>query len=468
MPTSLRCIALRVTRVLILGTAVSATPALHAQPAGAPSAIRRDTLDNGMVVIVVENHSVALATAHVVFRGGASTQTPELQGVPHLFEHMLFKSYKVTNDASFDADASVTGAAYNGATGDESVSYTMWLPSDKLGDCVKMLADLVRDPVFEDRDLQTERFVVRNELQRSQSSPERQLAVAVEEGLWGNWYPRKNTIGNDMSLFAVNPLMLKEMYRQWYVPNNAALIVTGDVKAEKVFSEARKHFGRWRRAANPYVRSPVPPPPAFDSIQAFVFTHSVQTVTVQMSWRGPALSSDSTGTLDADALVDLLNAEDSQLQQLLVDTGAFQSAYFTQSTYRFGGELTFRGVTTTDKLLPALGLLGSEIGKMGVEEYFSATSLAAAAKRRRVAEILAAEESASYASTIGDVWATAGLDFFLRHDDDVSARTAATIAALVNKYVTKKPYIIGVLTPEGTEQAVGNSLSQFIAFMKEP
>jgi predicted Zn-dependent peptidase len=194
----------------------------------------------------------------------------------------------------------------------------------------------------------------------------------------------------------------------------------------------------------------------------------VQTVTVQMSWRGPALSSDSTGTLDADALIDLLNAEDSQLQQLLVDTGAFQSAYFTQSTYRFGGELTFRGVTTTDKLLPALGLLGSEIGKMGVEEYFSATSLAAAAKRRRVAEILAAEESASYASTIGDVWATAGLDFFLRHDDDVSARTAATIAALVNKYVTKKPYIIGVLTPEGTEQAVGNSLSQFIAFMKEP
>lgn len=468
MPIAPRTIALRTLQAIAICGAAFATTTAAAQAPPAAPAIRRDTLDNGMVVIVVENHSVALATAHVVFRGGASTQTPELQGVPHLFEHMLFKSYKVTNDASFEADASITGAAYNGATGDESVSYTMWLPSDKLGDCVKMLADLVRDPVFEDRDLQTERFVVRNELQRSQSSPERQLAVAVEEGLWGDWYPRKNTIGNDMALFAVNPVLLKEMYRQWYVPNNAALIVTGDVKAEKVFSEARKHFGRWRRAANPYIRSPVPPPPPFDSVQAFVFSHPVQTVTVQMSWRGPALSSDSAGTLDADALVDLLNAEDSQLQQLLVDTGNFQSAYFTQSTYRYGGELTFRGVTTTDKLLPALGLLGSEIGKMGEEEYFSGSALAAAAKRRNVAEILAAEESASYASTIGDVWATAGLDFFLRHDEAVSGRTSATITALVNRYVTRKPYIIGVLTPEGTEQSVGNALAQFIAFMKEP
>ena len=471
MRSSIRFAVPLIARAAAISASVIASPvAGHGQPATPTpaAAIRRDTLDNGMVVIVVENHAVPLATAHVVFRGGASTQTPELQGVPHLFEHMLFKSYHGGTDVTFDRDASITGAAFNGATGDESVSYTMWLPADKLGDCVQMLADLVRDPQFVDKDLQTERFVVRNELQRSQSDPERQLSDGVSQALWGSWYTRKNTIGNDISLFSVNPALLKELYRKWYVPNNAALIVTGDVKAEKVFSEARKHFGRWKRGGDPFAKSPVPAPPPLDSVQGMVFTHPVQTVTVRMSWRGPGLNADSAGALDADAFVDLVNAEDSQVQQLLVDTGNFQSAYFTHATYRHGSELSFRGVTTTDKLLPALGLLGSELGKMSLTFYYDQPALTAAAKRRKVSETLAFEESSSYASTIGDVWASAGFDAVLHRDDAVSTRTPETIAAFVARYVAKRPYVIGVLTPEGTEQSVGGVLVQFISFMKDP
>ncbi len=441
---------------------------LRAQPRPASPSVRSDSLPNGMQLIVVENHSVPLATAHIVFRGGAMTQTAELQGVPHLFEHMLFKSYRGTFDAHFDADASMSKAAYNGATSDESVSYTMWLPADKLGECLAMLAALVRDPLFRDADLQTERFVVRNEMQRSQSDPEYLLSDAVRQGLWGSWYPRKNTIGNDMSLFGVSPYSLKQLFQTWYVPNNAALIVTGDVQAEKVFSEARKHFSRWKRAADPFVANPVPRPPPFDTIQAYVYTHPVQTVSVRMTWRGPDLRSDSVGTVDADAFVDFMNAEDSQLQRLLVDTGNFQSASFSYSTFRNGSELQFRGVTSPEKLLPALGLFGTELGKLVEPVYFDSTSLAAAVKRRRVAQVLAFEESSSYASTLGNGWATAGLDFFLRHDDVVDARTAQTISAFAARYIAKRPYALGVLTPEGTEKLVGNTLAQFIAFMREP
>ena len=460
----------RVALTALLGLVVASAlgTALLAQPRPAASIIRRDSLDNGMQVIVVENHSVALATAHIVFRGGAMTQTADLQGVPHLFEHMLFKSYRGSEDGGFDRDASLSKAAYNGATSDEAVSYTMWLPSDKLGECVQMLADLVRDPQFLDKDLQTERFVVRNEMQRAQSNPEYLLSAAVEQGLWGSWYPRKNTIGNDVSLFAVNPTTLKQLYQKWYVPNNAALIVTGDVQAEKVFGEARKHFGRWKRAADPFVANPIPRPPPFDSVQAYVYTHAVQTVTVQMNWRGPDLRSDSIGALDADAFVDLLNAEDSQLQRLLVDTGNFQSASFSHSTYRNGSELQFRGITTPDKLLLALGLLGSELGKLTAPEYFDANALIAAAKRRRVGQVLALEESSSFASSLGDIWATAGLDFFLRHDAAVGTRTPVTISAFAGRYIAKKPYVLGVLTPDGTETAVGNTLVQFISFLREP
>ncbi len=421
-----------------------------------------------MVVIVVENHSVQLATAHIVFRGGAMTQTPELAGVPHLFEHMLFKSYRGTDDGNFARDASLSKAAYNGATSDESVSYTMWLPSDHLGECMSMLSDLVRDPVFLDKDLQPERFVVRNEMQRAESDPEFLMSTAVEQGLWGTWYSRKNTIGNDLSLFSVDPVRLKELYRKWYVPNNAALIVTGDVKADKVFAEARKHFGRWRRAADPFATEPVPKPPTLDSIQAFVYTQPSQTVTVQLSWRGPDLRSDSTATLDAETFADIVNSDDSSLQRSLVDTGNWQSAYFSANTYRNGSEIRFRGVTTPDKLLMALGLLGSELGKFPHEFYYEPSALDAATRRRKVGGVLAEEESASLASSLGYAWATGGTDFLLQRDGALASRTPQTLEAFAQKYLAGRPYVLGVLTPEGSEQGVGAAIKQFIAFMREP
>jgi zinc protease len=247
----------------------------------------------------------------------------------------------------------------------------------------------------------------------------------------------------------VNQSRLTELYRTWYVPNNAALVVTGDVQAEKVLGEARKHFGRWKRGADPFVANPVPKPPPMDSSQIFVFTREVQTVTVEMAWRGPDLRSDSVGTLDAAAFEEVMNADDSPMQRGLVDGGVWQSASFSAESYRNAGALRFRGVTTPDKLLIALGLLGSEIGKLAVEEYYDPAALSAAARRRQV----------------GDV---SGLDAFFRSNDVLATRTPATLAGFAGRYITRRPYVLGVLTPEGTQQAASQQLAQFISFMREP
>lgn len=441
---------------------------LGAQLRPAAESIRHDTLPNGLVVIVAENHSVPIVTANIVFRGGAMMQTDDLQGVPHLFEHMLFRSYVGADRESFGADASRGGASYNGGTSDEHVSYTLWLPADKLGENLMLLADLVREPLFEDKQLQTERFVVRDELQRNVSEPEFLLNSGVEQALWGTWYSRKNTIGNDLSLFGTDIARIRAIYAQWYVPNNAALIVTGDVTAERVFSEARKHFARWKRRPDPLAANPVPPPPPFDSVKAMVFVHDVRTVTVNMSWRGPDLRSDAEGSLDADALVDFLNADDSPLQRDLVDSGNFQSASFSAVTQRYGSEIRFRGVTTIENLMAGLGLLGTDIGRMVAPEVFDEASLRSATTRRRVSDRLLREESPSMASVIGAYWASAGLDFFLTHDARVATRTPQALSDFSKKYIVGKPYVIAVLTPAGTQKVAQESLLQFVSFMQEP
>lgn len=443
--------------------------ALPAQGTTPRQSVRRDTLPNGLTVIVVENHAVPLATAHVVFRGGAMTQTVETAGVPHLFEHMLFKAFGADGAGSFGSAASQQKAAYNGATSDEEVSYTLWFPSGEVGGAIGLMADLVRDPSFTDANLQVERFVVRNEMQRAQSQPAHLLDETMRLALWGSWFPRKNTIGTDLALFAVNAARLKALYDTWYVPNNAALVVTGDVSADKVFGEARKAFGRWRRRADPTADNPVPVPPPLDSTIAFVYTHQVQTVTVQVSWRGPSLSRDAADVRDAATLADLLNADDSRFQRELVDAGHFQSAVMSADINQHGSEIRFTGTTTLSRLTEALGAFGTAIGMLGTEGTFNDAMLEADARRDRTGLALAFEETQSLAQSVGSAWAVRRLDAFLAAGDESTPRsvTPATLLAFTQRWLSvDKPYVIGVLTPVDTQQAASRTLAQYIAFMK--
>jgi zinc protease len=447
----------------LLAAALLASGTLSAQDFAGLRDVHTDTLANGMRIIVLRSAAAPLVTAHVVFRGGAATQTEELQGVPHLFEHMLFKAFRGDDRDTFMNAASRVGAAANGATSDEDVSYTMWSKADRLNDCLRLLADLVRDPDFKRDDLRFERAVVLDELQRNMSEPAFLLRRGVSQLQWGSWFSRQNTIGEQMSLFTTNVDKLAALYRVWYVPNNAALVVTGDVDPARVIAEARKQFGRWGRGADPFVANPVPPPPPLDSIRAFVFAHDVETVTVQLAWRLPSLTVDSVVGRAAAAVATLANAEDSPFQRALVDGGHFQSVTLDADVGRHAGELVVRGVTTPAQLLNALGMLGNTLAAMGDSAYFSADDHLAAAKRREVARAFAIENASDLAPALGTAWATYGVP----RASSTSGVTLESMASVIWSHVVNKPYVIGVLAPRDQATAVAEMVTQFNNFMSE-
>ena len=144
------------------------------------------TLPNGLTVVVAENHAVPLATVEVVVRGGAITQQRDEQGVPHLFEHMLFRSYRAGGVENFGEAASRIDAGYNGTTSVESVTYYATVPAGAAPDAVGLLAHLMIDPRFRKEDLQTERQVVFGEFNRDISDARGQLHTALERRLWGD------------------------------------------------------------------------------------------------------------------------------------------------------------------------------------------------------------------------------------------------------------------------------------------
>ena len=450
-----RCrLALRRTTALVAAVGLAAATPAAAQRATLDRATRQQVLDNGMQVIVVENHAVPIATVMVTVRGGAMTQGEDDQGIPHLFEHMLFKGYRGAHDQTFGQEASRLLAGYNGETSDETVSYYLTLPSDRVTESVGLLADLIREPRFVDADLKTERFVVLGEFQRNLSVPRFNLSRELDKMLWGASFARKNTIGEQSAVLGVTTRRLEEIFRQYYVPNNAALVVTGDVAAAKVFEAARDQFGGWRRQADPFVKNPVPTMARLEVTRSAVVTADVKEVTVMMRWQGPSVRANSDATYAADVLADLVNDNDSPFQKRLVDGGAFQSASLSYQTLSHVGPITFVGVTTWERLSGALTVLSGEFELMRDSAYFEATALEVAKKRRVVNTALEQEEGASLANSLGHWWSVAGLDYYLGYVDHLSSRSASDLRRFVNAYIAEKPYVLGVLVrPEQGPQA---------------
>ena len=424
-------------------------------------------LDNGLQVIVVENHAVPLATTKLVVRTGAMTQTPDDQGIPHLFEHMLFKGYRAGGDRTFRQVASALHTGYNGTTSEELVTYFLSGPSAATPDAIRLLAGLVRDARFEPEDLRTERFVVLGELQRDRSDPRDFLHGEVARALWGNGWYRKNTIGDAATLLGVSPDRLRAIYGRYYVPNNAALIVTGDVSTEQVVAAARQHFGPWRRGGDPFAGAPVPDPPALAESRVVVVPAPVDAVTLVVEWQGPSVATARADTYAADVLSAVVDDDRSPMAARLIDSGQFQSATFGYETLAHTGPLVFSGTTTMDRLPGALTALANEYDLMGGADYFTTPALADAAKRRRVQAALEAEEGPSLAHTIGDWWAVAGLDYHTGYADALAAQTPADLHRFVRRYMTHKAFVVGALVPQGREAEVETVLQQFVAMVKE-
>src|SRR3989449_10111806 len=159
---------------LIAALAAPRTRLLVAQDSSLTRVVHQATLENGLQVIVVENHTVPLATVLVAVRNGAFTQDSADQGLAPLYEHMLFHSYR-HDPSAFAVEATYLKGRYNGGTGDEVVYYYVALPSNNVDSGLRLIARLIQQADFTNGDLKAERPVVLDELQRDESDPEERL-----------------------------------------------------------------------------------------------------------------------------------------------------------------------------------------------------------------------------------------------------------------------------------------------------
>lgn len=417
---------------------------------------RRRVLANGLEVVVVENRGVPLATVEVDVRNGSFTQSPEYAGLAHMYEHMFFKANQTYPEPdAFVEHAGNLGAIFNGTTKEESVSYYLSLPSDSLEGGLRFMAAALRAPLFLPSELAREKEVVLGEYDRQEASPFFRLEQTMGQKLYpGNW-SRKNVIGDRDVVRHVTPEQMREIQHRYYVPNNSAVIVTGDVDTATVFSLAQRIFGDWPRAADPFAAYPVPAIPRLSDDEAVVTEAPVGAVTVLVQWQGPSVRSDPASTYAADVFSDALNQPGSALQQRLVDNGLFQAVGVNYYTLDHTGPITISGQTTPDKLRPALAALAREITRFDSVGYISREELAEVKAQRAVNSAFGRERASGYAHTVGFWWSVASIEYYLSYVDNMGAQTTADLAAYAHQYMVGKPHVSGVLIAPEDRKTIG-------------
>jgi zinc protease len=426
--------------------------------------IHTTELANGLDVIVIENHAVPLVTVELDVKNGAYTETPEYDGLSHMYEHMFFKANRtIPSQEKYLERMNELGASWNGTTSTERVNYYVTVGVDSLEPAVQFMEDAIRYPLFDQAELERERPVVLGEYDRGESNPFFHLGRATDTLLWSpQYYSHKNVIGDRQVIITTTQEKMRTIQQRFYVPNNTALILSGDITPERGFQLAEEIFGDWPRGSDPFA-TPVADPPPLTDPGAVVVEQPVNTVTVSISWQGPSVTRDPEATYAADLLATALANPTSKFYKALVESGLAFGVGFSYYTQRHVGPITIQGQTTPDKALALHRAILAEVEKLDDPGYVTDQELAAAKSQVEVAQIYEREQASSFAHTVGFWWAVTGLDYYLGYVDGMQAVTQDDVAAFARTYVLGKPHVSGVLIDPQSRATIELTANELLA-----
>ena len=426
--------------------------------------IHKTMLGNGLEVIVIENHAVPLVTIELDVKNGSYTETPDYNGLSHLYEHMFFKANRtIPSQEEYLERLNELGAAWNGTTSTERVNYYVTVGVDSLEPAMQFMEDAIRYPLFEQAELERERPVVLGEYDRNESNPFFHLGRATDTMLWSpEYYSRKNVIGDREIIITTTQEKMLTIQRRFYVPNNTALILSGDITSERGFALAEQVFADWPRGEDPFATS-IPDPPPLTAPRAVVVEQPVNTVTVSINWQGPSVTRDVEDTYVADLLATALANPTSKFYKALVESGLAFGVNFSYFTQMHVGPIAIQAQTTPDKALELHRAILAEVDKFDDPGYVTDQELEAAKSEVGVAQLYGREQASSFAHTVGFWWAVADLDYYLGYVDGMQAVTQDDIAGFARAWMIGKPNVSGVLIDPQSRAAINLTANDLLA-----
>jgi zinc protease len=300
----------------------SSQPGASAAPAAGPLKIdyEKFTLANGLDVILSEDHRLPLVAVNIWYHVGPANEVAGRTGFAHLFEHMMFQGSKhVPGDLHFKTVEASGGTDLNGTTDFDRTNYFETMPADRLETALWLESDRM-GYLLDDLDqgkLSNQQDVVRNERRQS---VENQPYGIVEEELFHQLFPKghpyyASVIGSHADIQAAKLEDVKAFFKQFYAPNNASLVIVGDINKGATRSLVEKYFGSLKRGAD--VPQPSVTTPPITTERRAVVTDKIELPRVYMAWLTSPIF--KPGDADADITSGVLGGgKSSRLYKALV------------------------------------------------------------------------------------------------------------------------------------------------------
>ncbi len=230
-------------------------------PQIAPLPIGERTLDNGMKVVTVRDTSNPVVTVQVWYRVGGKDDPPGKSGFAHMFEHMMFKATKNMPNETMDRLTEDVGGFNNAFTSEDVTAYHEVVPSNYLETLLWAESDRMVNLAVDKKNFTSERDVVKEEYRQGvEANPYGKLFRLFDEVSYSVHPYKRGVIGNLKELNAATIEDAFKFYREYYRPDNCALIVVGDFKQAQLDSWIDKYFGRLKNPEKPLIREfPVEP-----------------------------------------------------------------------------------------------------------------------------------------------------------------------------------------------------------------
>ncbi|OGI06702.1 MAG: hypothetical protein A3I68_08100 [Candidatus Melainabacteria bacterium RIFCSPLOWO2_02_FULL_35_15] len=205
--------------------------------------IKEFELPNGLKVLLKSNRSVPLVTFSIWYKVGSRNETAGQYGLAHFLEHMMFKGTKKLKKGEISATIQGLGGVYNAFTSSDGTAYYETISPKYLEKVIEIESDRIKNSTLDQNELNLERTVVLSELEGDLNNPATHLDQKVR-GLAYEISPYKHpTIGYEKEVENISPEMMREFYKKFYSPNNAAIVLAGDFNEATALNLITKYFG---------------------------------------------------------------------------------------------------------------------------------------------------------------------------------------------------------------------------------
>lgn len=321
--------------------------------------ITKYKLDNGLTVILEENHASPVVAVNVWVKTGSACEEEGEYGLAHVHEHMLFKGTEKRNVGEIARVIESSGGDINAFTSFDETVYYVVIASRFIDTALDVLADAMQNSTFDPEELNKELEVVVEEIRRGEDSPSRNLSEKMFSTTFTEHPYGRPVIGSEESVRSFTREGITDFYKKWYAPNNMVLVVVGDFETSEVKSKIEKLYGSFPSSDLP--ECVIDKEPEQTSIKTYVIDKPLQEGYFSLAYHAPNARSEDTPVVDV--LSNILGGGDSSrlYRSIKEEKGLVNNIYAYAFTPKHEGLFAVGGTIDPAKSKEALYEVVKEI-----------------------------------------------------------------------------------------------------------